>query len=589
LTKCRLPLEKPFLSSIFWESRVKSPIIILSHRLRDPKTGRAHARTGASHKVGSLGGESLPHKKLQALIIASADDMYRRGQSLAVKWRIKYPYDGPVFSIFLDENGLLNLKDMTQDLIEHPDPDVGLVPFPVNHEPFDEPKTNEVTAAYLKFNLWERRVEATNCKEYPDALKSEIEIVTTNLIPLSLKLLEAIAASYSISNASIDEPYTERLYCGLHCPQTGVLQAEQSVTADIQLKVEELNCAIADARQELSSISFEELKQGAAAFDLARAKSRATLTESDREANKSSELCAEAIHCVKELIDFYCKDVRERIADRKSVPQSFPEIELRSDGIMFVRDEWMVIRDKVAQMSAIEARVGNTTNSKALLERYVGRGVDLMASLLSLWKEVDEKGWNLALEIWGEKFLPVIEIRFGRLYRPTLYQFSDEVVKKIETINICLDDIHQIEKDQQLRQLQQDWFRVPGIDPAQLTHQLLSALPTNSDTQTAGKPSPKALLSKKKTHIPNEAEKIIIRAINDGLSEDRLCEFLDLNRVPPRQSWSRDQMYPWPGSYAKAWSTKGKIAKFWHRKINIYVQNIKRDFADRIKVTKSPR
>jgi hypothetical protein len=91
----------------------------------------------------------------------------------------------------------------------------------------------------------------------------------------------------------------------------------------------------------------------------------------------------------------------------------------------------------------------------------------------------------------------------------------------------------------------------------------------------------------KKSRVPNGIQKIIIRAINDGLSKDRLCEFLDLNKLPPRKGWLHDQMYTWPGSYSKAWNTKGKTANFWHRKINIYVQNIKRDFPERIKAAQS--
>lgn len=93
--------------------------------------------------------------------------------------------------------------------------------------------------------------------------------------------------------------------------------------------------------------------------------------------------------------------------------------------------------------------------------------------------------------------------------------------------------------------------------------------------------------NRKKSKGPNEEQKKIIKAIKTGKRGRELCKELDEYQVKSRKTWNSDEIYKWPGSYLAAWNTRGKRAKHWHRQIGIYIQNIKTQFPEKIKITKS--
>lgn len=112
--------------------------------------------------------------------------------------------------------------------------------------------------------------------------------------------------------------------------------------------------------------------------------------------------------------------------------------------------------------------------------------------------------------------------------------------------------------------------------PGSVTAKHASSIPKN--TRTRRKPS--------------ATEKLIIMAINESPTRrpawKGLCILLDNNKALPRPSWEKG--YPWPKSWVKAFDSKdGRVRRYWRKQMRTWAQNIKRDFPDLIKVTKSPR
>jgi hypothetical protein len=465
---------------------------------------------------------------------------------------------------------------------------------------------------------------------------------------------------------------------------------------------------------------------------------------------KAKELSAEVIQCMKRLVALYSNELRGVISQGmgKALHKDFPSIALESNGALTIQDESMLIRGKIGQMVAMEERFNKSEDTRGLLQRYLVCGSNLFASLLECWETIYPKDWELHQELWGIKFDPIIKMQSGGLHTPTQFQFADEIVKLIETINICLSEIDFIEDNQEhaprkIVQLLQEiifeyeaftfiTFEVPSIekDPqyvpsggipfnrtvtivngalettgkgserpsieapvtqfayyrknleatgfspdleslqrlvsltVKITRQfpckfyidfheaetgepngrLLSLIGASTDIQPftwtsenpcrlivlaedllnaeiqlkiekvndllsrvsreinfkgamaadlidQQQPAPQTTLpnpQKSKRRDPNEEELKLIEVINEGYSQAQLCIELDLRKMKPRSSW-KDEMYKWPGSYQRAWNTKGRAAQYWHRRIITYVQNIKRDFPNKIKVTKSPR
>ena len=78
-------------------------------------------------------------------------------------------------------------------------PDGEEILAPVNHRDFREPKSNQVRAAFLKFQYWENKIHKNRADEqatYPDVLQRELEIITGKLLPFAIAILKPAAESY---------------------------------------------------------------------------------------------------------------------------------------------------------------------------------------------------------------------------------------------------------------------------------------------------------------------------------------------------------------------------------------------------------
>jgi hypothetical protein len=179
------------------------------------------------------------------------------------------------------------------------------------------------------------------------------------------------------------------------------------------------------------------------------------------------------------------------------------------------------------------------------------------------------------LEPWA---LPLKELGIGKeIPYPIEGTLSEDIQKNVEDLVTLLNVLRKKSNGPAaIRPMQQ-----PAIPTVQAISQSLA------ETRLA-QPT-------KKARGPNEEELKIIEAINTGKTKRQLCVEFDLRGIGRRESWN-DDMYQWPkgqNPYQRVWDTKGLAAKYWHRMIAIYIQNIKRDFPDRIrikgKVTKSPR
>lgn len=116
----------------------------------------------------------------------------------------------------------------------------------------------------------------------------------------------------------------------------------------------------------------------------------------------------------------------------------------------------------------------------------------------------------------------------------------------------------------------------------------LNGLPPASQPQSAKAPAPVIGRSAgpKKAAEPNDSEKVIIRAIKNRMSNERMCAELDRLKRQPLKSWLHDELYRWPGSYTKAWKStqkavdkNGRAYLFWHRRISVYKSKVKDKFS----------
>ncbi len=115
-----------------------------------------------------------------------------------------------------------------------------------------------------------------------------------------------------------------------------------------------------------------------------------------------------------------------------------------------------------------------------------------------------------------------------------------------------------------------------------------------TSVQNAGQTDVSSPAKKKSARQPNATQAIIIEAVNetdDGLPRlDRLCVILDSRKAEPRWTWKDRAQFIWPGNYATAWNSKnGRARRYWKKLIRKYVDDTKKAFPDRIRVTKSPR
>ena len=138
----------------------------------------------------------MPFRKLQEIIIDYAQHLYTEGRFRALDSSIEYPYDSPAFA-FRRAGDRLELIDNTQEIVRLPDGEEILAP--VNHRDFREPKSNQVRAAFLKFQYWENKIHKNRADEqatYPDVLQRELEIITGKLLPFAIAILKPAAESY---------------------------------------------------------------------------------------------------------------------------------------------------------------------------------------------------------------------------------------------------------------------------------------------------------------------------------------------------------------------------------------------------------
>jgi hypothetical protein len=203
-----------------------------------------------------------PVEKLQAIISDYSENMFYQGQELAKKWEIKYPYGGlPAFSFWGETNGFLEMEDNTHDWYD--DGSEQPVGYTLDPGGFNSAEADKVSAAYLKFNLGVKQIyEATGANHY-EIRQKQLEIIQSNLIPLALDILGAVATSYSINydgasgklilpdkTHTCKDVRTDSVECRLYLD--GKLRAYDDAPPAIQLALEEFNYALNDAHAEIS-------------------------------------------------------------------------------------------------------------------------------------------------------------------------------------------------------------------------------------------------------------------------------------------------------------------------------------------------
>jgi hypothetical protein len=205
----------------------------------------------------------MPLKKLQEIIIGYAREMYYRGQALAHQTGQQYPYKGPAFE-FHAKDGYLQITDNTEELVPHPDPDVGLIPVPVDHRPFNAPESTKVNGAYLKYNYWEKKIgqywkekrgAIRDDEDCLDSLEKEYAAITTKLISLALEILGAVGESYSVTWSNSPDPiYTDYPHCDLRYLTELRVESKSTVPAEIQLLVEEFNDLLEQKKEKIEEL-----------------------------------------------------------------------------------------------------------------------------------------------------------------------------------------------------------------------------------------------------------------------------------------------------------------------------------------------
>ena len=191
----------------------------------------------------------MPLRKLQEIIIDCTQYFFKVARNLARSSSIDYPYQGPVFAFAL-EGDRLKFTDNTQVPVTSQDGRV--VMENVNPGRFDIPRRNKVQAAFLKFEHWQNRILENRIHADPENLERELEIITGNILPLAVKMLKYTAESYSIPDPLADnsKDYWTHPPCDLSC-RAGMLESGDHVPAKIQLKVEQLNDLLREAKRRL--------------------------------------------------------------------------------------------------------------------------------------------------------------------------------------------------------------------------------------------------------------------------------------------------------------------------------------------------
>jgi len=201
----------------------------------------------------------MPLGSLQGIIIAYAQHLYEAGRLRALDSSIEYPYDGPVFA-FRRKGDDFEIIDNTGKTVKLPSGEEVVVS--VNHRFFGKPKSNQVKAAFGRFQYWESKIQKVRKDTktgYPDMLQRELEIIAKKLLPLAIDILKPAAESYSLLEIDPEAGQTCWTHppCDLRC-RAGALESGESVPAEIQVKVEEFNDLLWEMKREIKGIRKEE-------------------------------------------------------------------------------------------------------------------------------------------------------------------------------------------------------------------------------------------------------------------------------------------------------------------------------------------
>jgi hypothetical protein len=201
----------------------------------------------------------MPLQSLQEIIIAYAQYLYEEGRFRAHDSSIEYPYDGPAFA-FKRNDDHFEMIDNTAKTVKLPNGEEVVVS--IKHRFFGKPKSNQVKAAFGRFQYWENKIHKVRRDprtRYPDTLQRELEIITHKLLPLAIEILKSAAASYSMLEVDPEAGRNHWTHppCDLRCA-VGKLESGESVPADIQVRVEEFNDLLWETEREINDIREAE-------------------------------------------------------------------------------------------------------------------------------------------------------------------------------------------------------------------------------------------------------------------------------------------------------------------------------------------
>jgi hypothetical protein len=202
----------------------------------------------------------MPLRKLQEIIIDYAQHLYVEGQFRAVSSSIEYPYKGAAFAFSRNGGDRLEFKDNTQEPFTLPGGE--RIMAPADHRGFRAPKSNQVRAAFLRFQFWEDKIHRIRNNEHAshtDIVQQEIKIITARLIPLAVEILKPAAESYATQavDPETGQQYWRHTACDLSY-RDGMLESGQDVPAEIQVKVEEFNDLLRETERGIEAIKKDE-------------------------------------------------------------------------------------------------------------------------------------------------------------------------------------------------------------------------------------------------------------------------------------------------------------------------------------------
>lgn len=202
---------------------------------------------------------------LQEIIVDYAEYLYRETtQLIEGDDYIDYNYDGPIFAFKVDK-GQLCLVNNTQIVSE------GGEVLCVEPGDLIRPRTNQILGAFSKYRYWEDKLHAANkISSFPEATKTELQIVKNNLMGFAMQMLKPLAESYSIRLEPIrryyppmpdsirdpeEGPYRRLPACKIQV-DCGILQITNNPPAELALKIEVFNDLLNTADTEIKRMQI---------------------------------------------------------------------------------------------------------------------------------------------------------------------------------------------------------------------------------------------------------------------------------------------------------------------------------------------